>query len=309
VASAGYEVEYEHAEGGAVPVNPRARLGAVDVFADGVFDVDIPMVALQGSFTLDQQTPPESIYDDGIVRLVDEQTGATIELANINEGGYAVNVVPGFYDIFFAAETVGELVPQNVAAYLGGVEVAADMSYDVDVPTATLQGSLTIGGQAPPESAYQNGRIYLRNLETGDAVLLGDTRDGGYQAVVTPGEYGVFFSAESASAVVPENSNGIIAIATIGGDQTLDIDVPVVSLAGSFMLDGTDPPTEPANSARVHLRTQAAGDSVALGETHELDYDARVIPGVYDVVYDVQSNQTGEVPANPEAVLSCVIVE
>ena len=40
------------------------------------------------------------------------------------------------------------------------------------VSAVPVAGNFTVGGEAPPNSVYEDGRIYLRNTSTGDAVLL-----------------------------------------------------------------------------------------------------------------------------------------
>jgi len=49
----------------------------------------------------------------------------------------------------------------------------------VNVKSTALEGTITIGGDTPPLSVYDDGEIYLRNA-AGDRVSLSRTRSGTY---------------------------------------------------------------------------------------------------------------------------------
>ena len=98
-------------------------------------------------------------------------------------------------------------------------------SHDVDIPSATVAGAVTINGAAA--GADPNARLLLRN-GLNDLVEIPFT-GGAYSVRAAPGSYEVFFSATGATAMAPVNQfarlrDGVVILP--GGTTTLDVDVP-----------------------------------------------------------------------------------
>jgi hypothetical protein len=301
-----YVLIYAHETGSAVPQNQRARLDDIEVGVGTPTQVDIPMVELSGVMTINGIAPPDSQFDDGVLRLEAVNSEDRVALGNTHDGSYQVRLIPGAYDVYYSQETSGGTVPDNKHARVSEIVVDQTGVLDFNVDAVPISGLITFAGGQPPASAYEDGRIYLRNTTTDDAVLLGNTHDGGYSAIVVPGEYAVFYVQE-AGGNVPGNQNALLANVSVGGQMmSHDLDLPVVSLEGTFMVAGAAPPNMPSDGGQVYLRTQA-GDSLLLGDTFAAGFTAKLVAGTYGVYY--RSEASMSMPQNENGRLACMTVE
>jgi hypothetical protein len=227
-------------------------------------------------------------------------------LGNTHDGGYQVNLIPGSYHVYYAQETAGGMVPENKHARVrSDVAVDDDGVLDIDVAAVAISGAITLGGAVPPSSVYEDGSIYLRNTETDDAVLLGNTHLGGYQAMVVPGDYELFYVQE-VGGEVPSNQNAALDGVTIVGPMVLDVDVPVVDLNGMFVLSSGPVPDSASDGGQLYLRA-LDGDSVLLGNSFAASYAAKLVAGTYGIYYRSETSMT--MPQNTNGRFSCITVE
>jgi hypothetical protein len=304
-----YSLVYRHETGPNVPQNQHARFGALAVTDGGEAHIDIPMVSLSGALTINGAVPPNSEFDDGVVRLLAADTNSddSVLLGNTHHGSYQVQLIPGSYHGYYAQESAGGTVPYNNKA-----RIAADVdvdggSMDFDVQAVAISGSFTVGGGQPPTSEYDDGRIYLRNTEIGDALLLGSTHDGGYTAIVVPGDYEVFYVQEAVGAVLPGNQNALLGAVSIQAAMSIDVDVPVTALNGQFLLASGEPaPVTASDGGQLYLRT-LGDDSVLLGDSFAPSFAAKLVAGTYGVYY--RSEASLSMPQNENGRFACVTVE
>ena len=143
-----YAAVYAHETGVNVPRNQQAVFAAVAVGQDGAdLALDVPMVALSGALTINGVAAPASEYDDGVVSLHGIDSDDVLVLGNTHDQSYAVNLIPGTYELVYAHETAGGTVPQNTRASLGQLVVGAPVGgHDVDVSAVPVAGNFTVGG-------------------------------------------------------------------------------------------------------------------------------------------------------------------
>ena len=193
--------------GASMPVNVDSRLASVNLGADIDQPIDIPSVAISGSFTVDGGPPPTSEYEDGRLYLRKDEGHDAVLLGYTHDGGYQLNVVPGAYEVFFAHEFGTGAVPDNSNGLLMSLDVAAPQSFNVDVPVVPLAGSFTLDGAQAPSTYDDSGQLYLRRRSDGDSISLGPTHAGAYDVAVTPGTYEVFYARSENVATMPRNEN------------------------------------------------------------------------------------------------------
>lgn len=301
-----YQILYMHETGANVPQNQRARFGAVNVVEGGVMPIEIPRVTLSGALLINGEPPPASEFDDAVVHLQGIDGEDLVLLGNTHDGAYQVNVIPGTYDVYYAQETAGGTVPENKRARVQtSVAIDSDGVLDIDVEAVAISGSFTLAGELPPSSVYEDGSIYLRNTATDDAVLLGNTHNGGYSAMVVPGDYELFYVQEVGGSV-PSNQNAALTGVTILAAMTLDVDVPVVDLSGDIVLSTGPVPVIPGDGGQLYLRARD-GDSVLLGNSFAAVYAAKLVAGSYGVYYRAETSVT--MPQNENGRFACITVE
>ncbi len=302
-----YDVVYEAIGGTAVaPVNRHAVITtiAADKGGDESFGIDIKTALVAGSVSFNGVLAPADPSDDGYVVL---RHGADeVILGLTSAGAYARRVVVGAYDIHYVQDSSRASAPRNTNARVGEFVATAGASGDIDIPSVAMSGAFTLDGQTPPDSEYQDGRVYLRDPATGDSVLLGNTRAGAYGVPVVPGEYEVVYASATASELLPVNTGAVIGSVSVlpDGPAVFAIDVPALVLTGEVTIDGARGPMTSGDVGELFLVDAGTRDQVYLGNTFVGDYRRTLIPGAYLVRYRVVAS-SGAVPANTDAVLGC----
>ena len=313
VAPGSYELHYQRILGGGiVPRNVSARLDSLEISGDVDVLVDIPVVTLEGQLLVDGELAQTDEYESGELWLVEPGTGDEVRLGTTYDGSYSVRVTPGAYEVHYRRTLGGDLVPRNGDAIVGAITLdpeTADTSLviDHDVPVIEIAGAITLAGAAPPDSEYETALLAFRDPATGDEFPIGETRDGAYSARVVPGLYDVVYDRVLGGQAVPANDRAFLsqADARVGA---VDIDVPAVSISGTFAIDGAVPGTDPTNDAIITLRDLQTGDELELGHLTSGSFDRVVIPQQYAVDYGVLAN-AGGLPANTQGTLTTVTIE
>jgi hypothetical protein len=293
-----------------VPANAYAELGVIDTTTIfGEHAIDVPVVTVDGTFSLgmDGVPPPADPTDDGNVFL--RRAGDSVYLGNTAYGGYQRRVIPGDYEVYFGQDSSRGGVPTNTNARILETTTISQGTMDVLIPAIDIEGTITIGGAAPPDSDYDDGHIYLRNRDTLDSVLLTNTRAPLFSARVVPGHYEVIYAAETPGGFVPVNAGAVIDTVEVGADDILAIDVPVIQIAGDIQVGGAEPPDSPTDIGQLFLVDAVTLDPIYIGSTLQGGgYSQRLTPGDYLVYYRAQA-WAGAVPANQNANLGCWTVQ
>ncbi len=305
-----YEIVYTLREPGPrSPVNRGTVAGFLSL-DPGLTEHDINLVTatLSGDFTVAGEAPPTDNFDDGIVVLRDAG-GGEVSLGNTRSGPYSRRVLAGEYDVVYAQETASLTMPVNTQARIQTITVRSDTVLNIDIPVVEIVGTITIDGEAAPDSPYDDGRLFLRNPETGDSALLGNTREGSYAARIIPGTYNLVYSNEFSDTVLPVNRGAILTQGvTLDGATSVDIDVPVSVLEGNVGLQNARPsPSE--GIGQLFLRDVATHDTVFLGGTNAPGFTKPVTAGTYLMEYrgiPAQGATLGtSLPANENAAFAC----
>lgn len=302
--------------GSIVPSNQSAVLGTFVVDGSVPLDIDMGMVTVAGSFTLDGGPPPESEFESARIALRNFQTGDEMFLGLTSDGSFQRQVVPGEYHIVYELSQGGLVVPKNAEAIVDTVTVPNApeivVSVDVELESGAIWGDVRFNGELPPDSSEDHGRIFFQNPDFGQAIPVGDTRNGTYGARLLTGSYDVYYRAVSPGGVAPVNTNARIMGGQMvsSGNQTLDVDIDVVDLEATITLNGETPPISVFEDGKITLRVDDTGDEALIGRTSDNEgmLSARVIPGAYAAFWDL-NNGGSVVPANRRARLESVQVQ
>jgi hypothetical protein len=168
--------------------------------------------------------------------------------------------------------------------------------WNIDVPSARIQGAFLLGGEPFPLSFLHGANFFLRNA-AGDEVYLGLSNNQFFDRRIIPGRYDVIYEHKIGRDVPLNTLAVVLKDLVISGDQAFDIDVPAVRISGAFTLQGMPFPLTPIESALIQARDRQTGALAALGETSDQTYAALLIPGAYDLMYSrIAGSDT--VPAN-----------
>ncbi len=245
-------------------------------------DIDIPSARLTGALTINGVPASQ---DPNTRLLLRNGLSDLVEIA-FSGPSYSVLVAPGSYDVFFSATGPTAMAPINGFALLRtGIVIAPHdtTTLDIDVPHTTVAGEITINGAAM--TADDVVTLSLRNA-AGDVFTIASTSGGTYTARVVPGTFDLFLSS---SVVGMGSATPLNQLARIGRDVVVtvdttrfDIDVPSVAVSGTIAIGGV--PTAPTTRGRVYLRN-ADGDVVRIAVANSASYEARVVPGTYDLYF------------------------
>ncbi|MCH9687734.1 MAG: hypothetical protein K0V04_40265 [Deltaproteobacteria bacterium] len=301
-----YEVIYRRVVGGSqVPVNTRAVLDQVDVPWGGLaLSIDVTTAVITGAITINGAPPPTDPGDDGVLLLRNPESGDEAVLGNTHDGAYSQRVVLGAYDVYYRQETSSGGVPANTNARLQPIVVRGGASFDVDIPMVTVDATVTVDGQLPPDSAYDDGLVYLRDTQTGDSVLLGNTRLVDLQRPVIPGTYDLVYVVEAAGPTVPVNADARLSTVDVGQGTALEVDIPVHALTGPITVGGNAPPASIYDRGVLLLHDATTEDLIYLGPLGSGAFSRTVTGGSYVVAYRALASN-GLVPANSNAGLAC----
>lgn len=291
-----------------MPINHDAIVDVVSVTTGGALDIDVPMVEWAAQLTQEGAAFPPSIYQNARVVARDPNTGDELELGETRDGSFSVSVVPGSYDVLFRKMIGDSLIQQNSNAVVYEDIAVPSVDDDAfDFGLATVSGDFILDGVPFPNSLYANARIYLTNDESGDEVLLGETRDQSYEVLALPGTYRLEYRALT-DAWIPANERFVLdSEVVVAGNTALDIEVSSATVDLDLLRNGLAFPDFGNHNYALALRDPASGGEVDLGTRLDpLDDPAAVLSGEYDVVY---RHLSGTISAeNNEVVIGSVSV-
>ncbi|MEM7158758.1 MAG: hypothetical protein AAF799_38305 [Myxococcota bacterium] len=300
-----YDVYYTRVQGGDfAPANEDARVGHVSIPDEDFYSlvIDVTAIDISGTFLMNGETAPDAVYENGEVYLRNRATGDEVQLGETRDQNFNLVVVPGHYDVHYRNLQNIDLAPLNANARVGEIIVSEfDNDFEIAIEGTELSGAITINGEAPPDAIYENGQISLRDYDTHDEIILGETRNGSFAQTVAPGQYEVVYRRLLGGDFVPVNTNAVLQTVTVGGDSmTLDVEIPTAVVAGTITVGGGPAPSDPTNDGAIILRKPETGDAVLLGNTREGAYSQHVIRDSYEVYYR-QETSSGQIPINTNA--------
>lgn len=275
--------------------------------AGTTLDVDIPveltttpsdsddgrMVTLSGKLTVNGTLPPAPYSGLALfVHRTDAKTDRGWErFAEVATEGFEGEIAAGTYDISYL-RTDGmpdPWLPANTGfpvALSGAVVSTNDFNaIDIDVSKANVVTSVTINGEPP---ASFNAVVALTSPTLGSAGIIGSGTLTTLQTQVIPGTYDVRFGSYMGSPEGPLNTRATLKTGVevlADGSTELTVDIGSVAVSGNITIDGAAV-TSKTDYGTLYFGTDA-GDEVLLATTTIGSYSTRVIPGSYDIYYEV----------------------
>jgi hypothetical protein len=313
-----YDVYYVPTSFTSGPINRSAKLqsgfvvGAIPL----TLNVEVPRTTVSGTFTLNgSKTRPAGnstdAYGLSLVTAAGDSAGIAQQL-----GAYTATIIPGTYDLYFNTSAGAAVLNTYPSTLLqrGIVVGSSPLTLNVDVPTTTVSGTITVNG-AQVASTAGLGKLTLQNATT-TWTFANTTSDpssstpaGAYSTAIVPGTYDLYYGVITVGTGVPSNASVKLRSGVVIGTtspQTLDIDITATTVTGTITVNGAQIDAS-MGTGGLHLRN-AAGDDALLGTTGVVGaYSQLVVAGTYDLYYAFMSGGTG-VPMNQSAKLRSGIV-
>ncbi len=285
-------------------------LRKIALTSSGTLDLDIPMVKVSGSVTVDGSPVPSAAAERGRISFALEQ-GVPLSLAMRSSGAvrYAVSLLPGQYLVRLDANvqlcdgTTAPPVP-CVSGDLLASTITADGNLDIDIHRIEVSGRVTLKGQPIPAQPGSRGRL-LFSLDGGGQAFapLGNSGDAHYLLALLPGKYVVGYEANpglcggSAPPAVPCNG-GALTTAEITSNGALDVDIPAIQVSGRVTLRGQVLPASTAERGPLNFVRSDGTAAAKLGSSGEANYKLTLIPGNYAVIHLPSPQQCDGVKAS-----------
>lgn len=184
---------------------------------------------------------------------------------------------------------------------------AGETTVLINVPAITLNGAFSLNNDLFPASQYENGVISLADIN-GSEARLGNTYSGSYQAKVVAGNYQTQYRHSQGGEQVPVNRGSAIALGlSLLEDQELDINATAYQVELTFTLNGMTFPASEYDDALFYLQPQGGGERILLGNSHAAIPPVMLMPGEYDVIYELQTPGP-TVPLNQNAIVGDLAV-
>jgi hypothetical protein len=285
-----------------MPCGSGPVLADVALVADGVLDVDIPVVSVSGAVTLDGAAFPE-VASRGSIAFADAAGSAAgvIPLSVVGAATYSVNLLPGAYDVVYqgvASECAGAeppAVPCSSGALRERLDLLASGVLDLDVPAVRIAGAVTVNGVAPAATSVSRGSLAFVS-ESGSSTSA-RSFDGSspmlYEVLLLPGAYDVVFVPSEELCARPEmpdlpcSGGAVFTNQPLRADGVLDVDLSAVTVSGSVTLNGRPLPTASADRGAIAFTNTVGGVATTrgLGTSDSGAYSIRLLAGTYSVDY------------------------
>jgi hypothetical protein len=301
---------------GPINVSNKVQSGFVVGATPVTLNVEVPHTTISGTFTLNgSKTPPAGTSTNAYSLFLKTAAGDGGGIAS-GLGTYSATIIPGTYDLYFntSAGAAGLSAYPSTPLQKGIVVGSTPLTLNVDVPTTTVSGTITVNG-AQVASTAGLGKVTLQNATTTwtfaatSTMTNSSTPAGAYAAAIVAGTYDLYYGVVTAGTGVPSNGSVKLRSGVVIGTtspQTLDVDIPATTVTGTITVNGAQVDSSMGTGA-LHLRN-AAGDDALLGSTGVAGkYAQLVVPGTYDLAYAVINTGPG-VPPNQSAKLRSGIV-
>lgn len=304
---------------GGLPCFDRTVRTRVPLVANGALDVDVPAVTIQAGLTVNQATMAQASSGRGTLRFTSTEGGSVdAPVPPTGAANVTVTLAPGVYSVSYARSTDCELdVPCAMRTVDPAMVVTASGSRTFDLPVVRLAGAVTVDGAAIPPHPDARGAL-LFSSDAGDMVrvpISGGAALATYRAMLFAGTWkvgieGAMDCAGLTGNTVPCAASELLPARALTTSGALDVDVPLVQLAGQVTVNRQ--PMPPGIAARGALRFgrlegRSASQS-SLGATGPATYSVRLVRGAYSIaIGNDQACDQGPLPCQRALLEGCFL--
>lgn len=307
-------------QGTAVPQMPCSTGRIVEnlvLSEDAELDIDLPRVEVAGVVTSGGNPIPGANETRGTVTFVraggDRVQG--ISLQTTGDITFHKSLLAGTYDVEFSNNQVPcELssLPCNSGLVARDVDLTGSRSFDIDIPVARVDGTVTVDGAAL-DTETSRGSVRVEPAADLPVMAFGNTFArieipssgvSGYSLPVLPGRYDLYYDAANQGCLHESNPinpcvggkqrSGIDVNAP--GDEssstTVDFDLSAVNVTVHFTVNGQVEPLALFGARALRFSNERGGSN-----TTDLFYaddqgpvaDMRIQKGTYDIALEAFS--------------------
>jgi len=297
-----YDVIYEYVTGTGIPLNHGARLARnLWLDSDRTLRVDVTSVTVNADFEHNGVAFTNNPLNAGNLFLDGIYYGGETPLGSTSQQSADLVLLPGAYRLVYRHAT-GNAVPANTNARLDRHDLDASGAHVFNVASALVNVSFSLNGGAFPNSAYERGDFTLVSTD-GDVVPLHDSLVTTVQRRVIPATYNVHYERIAGTAIVPINSDAIVAGPfVISGAASIGADVASVEVSGDYSVNGDPPPASTYENGETFVIDPNTGAKTTFGQTQDQSYQTHLVAQPYAVGYRIVAGGS-ILPSNADTVL------
>jgi len=285
--------------------------------SDGVLDLDLSsaggsLVNVTGAVTVNDSSMPTANGDRGsLVFTSDQASYVTPPFGSSGSVSYSIDVLPGSYDISFAANAslcdgrTAPGMPCTGGVLMEGVSLTADGVLDVDIPAVDVSGAVLLEGSQLPSATGDRGSLSFTNESSGVTLpSFGTSGSVSYALTLLPGAYDIGFDGNESlctgqsAAAVPCVDGTITSAAALTADGVRDVDLQMVTLTGAVTVNSQTVPDESQDRGIVSFSLEDGGSVfLSLGSSGAVTYALSLLPGTYAVAFIANSGLCSDSPA------------
>jgi hypothetical protein len=290
----------------------------VSLQSDGTLDVNIPAITVQGNVTINGQPVVDASESGSLLfRNADQGSVLTASTGPKKLSQYKLALLPSSYVVEYASQSAGCNNPAAKGPCVSGplkssMSLMSSGSLDVDIPSITVGGRISVKGSAVPAPALSQGHLVFQ-LSSGGNVATPDLNT--YSLRLLPGNYAVSYGYLNRTcqmnAGVPCSSGVLKPNQSLSTSGTLDVDIPLVAVSGRVTLDGMPMPTITATRGQLEFVLGQSGVLTPnFGSSGAVSYSVSLLPGTYEILhvsdFSTCSPSTGSLPCIGQAVAGCM---
>ena len=257
--------------------------------ANKTIDLNLGVANVTGKIAWNGGALPVGLTN-GRVRFVDKTSGSvtTVPLA----ATYTARLYAGTYAIAIDTQSAGDpTVPAQVATVKDGVVVSADAAIDLAVTTATVSGTVSVDGAAPPEGGSTRGRVFLKSAGGGQVTAtVAASGAATYSLPVFAGTYDVGYDSRGLPGAMPDQSAVARKAVVVAGATTADVALTTTTLTGTLTQNGAALPSETSHGTVLLSAPDFSTVSTAVATSGPATYALQVYAGTYDLAFDSRSS-------------------
>ena len=221
----------------------------------GTLDLNMNRVVVQGTLTLDGEPfpAPDDGFGAGSLLFTREDGLASATLALDGETQtYEVGLTPGVYHIDYIGDPAAcskpdepSTLPCNTGRLLEAITLTQSGILDLDIPTVTIQGTLSLNGEALPGFDDSSVGLAFSNGMGSVQHNLDVERGGRYGITLVPGTYRIGWNGDETrcathedASPLPCNDGVVVAEQELRQSGSLDLGLESVRVNGRVTLNG-----------------------------------------------------------------------
>ncbi len=270
------------------------------------FVIDIPTVSFTADFHHNGMLH-QSELANGQFFLKNLEDNERTSLGTLYEQSADITFIEGEYQLEYFHQ-FGDGLPKNFPALLDQSFSLVDTTYEIfNVQSVTVGFNVQLNSQEFPSGEGNEASIWLRSVDGGSEIYLGNTSQASIETQVVPGEYNVFYRYISGEDIPINQEFQLPNVVEIDSSTTLEIELESIDIRARFNTKEFENLFDEENIANFYIKSETTGLPTLIGSSSDSIVSAKLIPGEYELIYDYQEGVN--IPINQMTTIETLVVK